>query len=186
MHPINSRETGSREPKSHWHCLAMLSTAFERHSSRLVPVSVQKDLKGCSVPTLATLTACREVGVFYNRRVAKSSETTPQEMPMAAAVSTFRVRVQRRQITERCASVRKQTTDSEVNFTRAICVIMRHSGFQNRFPAPCHAFIALSQLKAGVFASDFRGIPPAATIGPAGLPDQARTAAESPGMRPFS
>src|SRR3954451_12683765 len=42
-----------------------ISTAFERHSSRLVPDQVspsgnfRKGLKGCSVPTLALLTACR-------------------------------------------------------------------------------------------------------------------------------
>jgi hypothetical protein len=41
---------------------------------------VRKDFEGCSVPTLATLTACREVGVFYKRWVAKSSETTTQEV----------------------------------------------------------------------------------------------------------
>jgi hypothetical protein len=58
----------------------------------LVPVSVRKELKGCSVPTLATLTACREVGVFYKRRGAKSSKTTPREMPIPSAVSTFRTR----------------------------------------------------------------------------------------------
>ena len=52
--------------------------------SRSVRIYVREELKGCSVPTLATLTACREVGVFYNPWVAKSSETTTQETLMAA------------------------------------------------------------------------------------------------------
>ena len=92
MHPINSQEHALKRTKIALALPSYISTAFERHSSRLVPVSVRKDLKGCSVPTLATLTACREVGVFYKRSIAKSSETTPQEMPMASAVSAFRTR----------------------------------------------------------------------------------------------
>src|SRR6185436_6779751 len=38
------KRTCSRELKSHWHCLAIWSTAFERHSSRLVPVATCQDL----------------------------------------------------------------------------------------------------------------------------------------------
>jgi hypothetical protein len=48
-----------------------------------------KGFEGCSVPTLALLTACREVGVFYKRWVVKSSETTMQETPTASAESAF-------------------------------------------------------------------------------------------------
>jgi len=38
-------------------------------------------LKGVPFRRLALLTACREVGVFYKRWVAKSSETTTLETP---------------------------------------------------------------------------------------------------------
>src|SRR3954452_22034736 len=91
MHPINSRGHAPKRTKIALALPSYIATAFERHSSRLVPVSVRKDLKGCSVPTLATLTACREVGVFYKRSIAKSSETTLLEMPMTPAVLRFRV-----------------------------------------------------------------------------------------------
>src|SRR5205085_10761552 len=42
---------------------------------------------GCSVPTLALLTACREVRAFYKRRVVKSRRNSGLETPLALAES---------------------------------------------------------------------------------------------------
>jgi hypothetical protein len=47
------------------------------------------------------LTACREVAAFYKRWVAKSSETTTQETPLASTESSVRENRQSAQMASR-------------------------------------------------------------------------------------
>ena len=120
MHPINSQGQGPRELKSHWHCLAINRQRLSGIRQGWCPYQ-SGVLKGCSVPTLATLTACREVCVYYKPRMAKSSETTPLETPMASAVSTFLHALGRsRQITGCSPLAAARAVQFSAYFTRAI------------------------------------------------------------------
>jgi hypothetical protein len=53
------------------------------------PAELEKSTAGCSVPTLALLTACREVRAFYKRWITESRRNHRQERHFGLVESAF-------------------------------------------------------------------------------------------------